>query len=203
MNDTFAVQAHARSAVPRSSNALFTARAILADTLEYYASRRSVEAAKVTAKQMRSGDRALQADLERRLARSLAEYLGGMDRDLKAVYLYEQKLAEDDESLDALVTDPLHLVVWAEPKTVALDALITMLNRALTQAMSELRKKSATRRALDAHLIDDAEVRDRVGYAAFLFSPHHRPVQVWRRADVASDASRWLVQEQSLERTGI
>jgi hypothetical protein len=34
---------------------------------------------------------------------------------------------------------------------------------------------------LDVQIVDDADVKNRVGYGAMLSSLHHRPIQVWER----------------------
>jgi hypothetical protein len=40
---------------------------------------------------------------------------------------------------------------------------------------------SELKHLLDAQIVDDEEVKSRVGYGALLSSIHNRPVRVWQR----------------------
>ncbi len=126
------------------------------------------------------------------LAEATAEYLAGWDTDLTAVYLYGQDLASDDTHVRAAAFHPLYLIVWAERKTAALNSLITMLDRALVQELGKLLGRPAPARVLDVQLIDDADVSGRLGSAAFLLSPHHRPTRVWGREDLTRTGAKGL-----------
>lgn len=129
-----------RAARELPSNALCTARTILEDSPEYCARRLAAGAAEVAEGQQRRADSVMRAHLDHRLARSLAQYLGGMDRALKAVYLYGQGFASDGKSVGTTVTGPLHLIVWAQPRTVALDSLLTRPSRIISAARVQIRE---------------------------------------------------------------
>jgi hypothetical protein len=54
-----------------------------------------------------------------------------------------------------------------------------MLNRALAQSYAQLIGPSQLQHILDAQIIDDADVENRVGYGALLNSLYRRPLKVW------------------------
>ena len=75
----------------------------------------------------------------------------------------------------------IHLIVWAQRKTGALNSLVAALDRALVQSYADLIGMRQLTHLLDVQVIDDADVENRVGYGAMLSSIHHRPIQVWER----------------------
>ena len=76
---------------------------------------------------------------------------------------------------------PVHLLVWAQPKTAALNGLVETWDRALAQGYAEMINGHRLANVLDVQVVDDADVEKRVGYGALLSSLHHRPIQVWER----------------------
>ncbi len=116
------------------------------------------------------------------LACQLAETLGALDETVKAVYLFDAGAAGEDEAFDEPASDlSLHLIVWVERKTKALAALISGLDRALVQAVAALQETPASMQLLDAQIVDNAEVQQRIGYGALLSSLHYWPLPVWQR----------------------
>ncbi len=115
------------------------------------------------------------------LARQVAEHLGACDDDVKAVYVYEHDLASEELEEDAGPAVLIHMIVWAHPKTAALNALVAGLNRALTQSYAGRMGAPPMPRLLDVQVVDDPEVQSRAGYAALLFSVRYRPLEVWKR----------------------
>ncbi len=116
------------------------------------------------------------------LAAHIAEYLGTLDGEIKAVYLYDYDATSEDACFGEMVVPPLlHLIVWAQRKTVALNSLAEALDRALVQNYAELIETPQLAHLLDVQVVDDADVKNRVGYGALFSSVHYRPVKVWER----------------------
>jgi hypothetical protein len=62
-----------------------------------------------------------------------------------------------------------------------LDSLVEALDRALVQHYADLIGQHQLAHLLDVQVIDDADVKNRVGYGAMLSSLYQRPIQVWKR----------------------
>jgi hypothetical protein len=59
------------------------------------------------------------------LARKGAEYLGEWDGDIKAVYIFDYEATPEDVCFAEVTPDiMIHLIVWAQRKTAALNSLI-------------------------------------------------------------------------------
>jgi len=116
------------------------------------------------------------------LAQRIAKCLGEMDKDVKGVYLFENEATPDDLCF-AETERPamIHLLIWTERRTAALNALLAALNAALAEGYANLFGVSRPRHLLDTQITDNAEVKERVGYGALLVSLQHRPIEVWRR----------------------
>ena len=96
------------------------------------------------------------------LVRQLGEYLGQVDRTVKAVYHYEPCRGRAD-SRDPHVG--INLVVWVERKSAALTALIEALEAALKISQGKIGCAASSSRcfALDVKLVSDLEVQDERG----------------------------------------
>lgn len=130
--------------------------------------------------QLRRGDPAAWSYCQRALAQRVGEYLQACDGDVKAVYLYDVDWTPDDANWTETGEPPLiHLIVWAQPKTAALRALIAVLNRALAHRFGRVIAGHTLTQLLDVQVIDDQDVAQRAGYASLLSSSRHRPVRVW------------------------
>jgi hypothetical protein len=75
----------------------------------------------------------------------------------------------------------LHLIAWTQRKTVALNSLAEALDRALVQNYAELIEAPELAHLLDMQVVDDADVKNRVGYGTLFSSLHYRPIQIWER----------------------
>ena len=75
----------------------------------------------------------------------------------------------------------VHLIIWTQHKTAALDAVMQALDQALVRYYAELAGTPHLQRILDVQVVGDPEVKDRVGYGALLSSIHMPPLQVWKR----------------------
>ena len=129
---------------------------------------------------LRQGNHTANSRYKHNLAQQMAEHLGMCDDDVKVVYIYDHDIEDThwDEEWSPLI---VHLIVWAQPKTAALNSLIAALNRALTRCYGDLIGDLPPVHLLDVQVIDDVEVKNRAGYASLLFSPHFRPLVVWKR----------------------
>jgi len=114
------------------------------------------------------------------IAEQVGSALGAMDQNVKAVFIFEcEATAEDLCFGDARYTPLLHLLVWTQRKTEALNALVAMLDRALTQQFAAKVGPQDLKHLLDVQIVDDVNVEKRSGYGALLHSLHHRPIKVW------------------------
>lgn len=168
------------------SDAYSTAEAILDGALEFCAMEMALDSHQSVIERLRQGDRVAQSLCQCGLAEYIAEHLGACDAGVRAVYVYDHDVAGEEEP-DGRGADLLiHLIVWAEPRTAALSSLITALDQALAKSFGDQLGNGPLTHFLDAQLIDDADVQRRAGYAALFLSPHHQPVQVWKRERRAS-----------------
>lgn len=116
------------------------------------------------------------------LAKQVAEHLSQLDSSIRAVYLYNYDATPMDTYLSEEMRMPLvHLIIWTQRKTAALDAVVKALDQALVRYYTELTDTPHLQRILDAKVVEDPEVEDRVGYGALLSSIYTPPLQVWKR----------------------
>ncbi len=132
--------------------------------------------------QLRRGDPATWSNCRMAVAQRVGEYLEACDDEVKAVYIYDNDWAPEDPLWSNGAEGPLiHLIVWAQPKTAALRALIAVLNRALSRQLGNIIQGRPLAQLLDVQFIDDEDLSSRAGYASLLNSSRYRPVQVWTR----------------------
>lgn len=120
------------------------------------------------------------------LAKQVGNYLGQMDRTVKAVYLFEAEPGEIDGATAQQRSGSrgISLIAWVDRKTAALSALAAALEAGLLDSRRTIIDCANATPAcyfLDVHLVDDAEVRERRGYGALVNGLHVRPLQVWTR----------------------
>jgi len=130
---------------------------------------------------LQRGDRVARAYFERGLAERVAEYLGALDEEVRAVYLYDAEATPEDIVFGESAPSLIHLIVWARRETEALNSLIAGLDRTLVQRYAKRIAAPELRCLLDMQIVDDAQVNARTGYGSLLASLHYRPVQVWKR----------------------
>lgn len=71
---------------------------------------------------------------------------------------------------------------YSTRRTGALESLVTALDRALLiQRYAEVIGTRHLAHLLDVQIVDDDDVRNRVGYGAMLSSLHNRPIRIWER----------------------
>jgi hypothetical protein len=158
------------------------AEATLAKALEFCAQKMGFDSHQAVVDRLRQGDNTACGYCHYSLAKQMAESLGTLDENVKAVYIYDYDATPEDLCFGETTQAPLvHLIVWARRKTGALNSLVAALDRALVQSYADLIGMRRLTHLLDVQVIDDADVENRVGYGALLYSLHHRPIQVWER----------------------
>lgn len=166
----------------RPSDVTSLAEAILTQTLEFCAAKLNLDNSETVAERLQQGDRITLSHWHYGLAKKGAECLGEWDKDIKAVYIYDYEATPEDICFAEVTPDIIiHLIVWAQRKTAALNSLIEVLDRALVQIHLELLHMHPLKHLLDVQVIDDRDVENRLGFGALLSSLHHRPLLVWKR----------------------
>lgn len=158
------------------------AEAALATALEFCAQKMRLDSQQAVVDRLQQGDRTACSYCHYTLAKQVVEYLGALDENVKAGYICDYDATPEDLCFgEATQTSLIHLIIWADRKTGALDSLVAALDRALVRSYAALLGMSQLRHLLDVQVIDDADVENRIGYGAFLSSLYHRPIQVWER----------------------
>ena len=129
------------------------------------------------------------------LARQVGDYLGQMDRTVKAVFRYEPDYATprqvETNGAPQLRRGGINLVAWVERKNAAFSALGSTLERVLAERSKKLRcgKSSPACYVLDIQMVEDKDVQENRGLALAANSLYMRSVQVWKRPDATSPSS--------------
>jgi hypothetical protein len=124
------------------------------------------------------------ASLKAELASGIAHALAENDRRVRAVYTYDPALNADSEDGVGLPQDlTLHLIVWVESSSAALEAFIGALDRALIEGLQELSSPLFAQRSswINPTIITDREVRLGLGAAGMLSAVFAPPIKVWDR----------------------
>jgi hypothetical protein len=159
-----------------------TAQVVLTQAVEYCAQKMRLDSSQAVMDRLMEGDGQACEYCHYSVARQVAESLGALDEHIKAVYICDYDATPEDlcfgEAGRAL---PIHLLVWAQPKTAALNVLVDTWDRALAQSYAEMLGGRQPAHVLDVQVLDDTAVEKRIGYGALPTSLHHRPIQVWKR----------------------
>jgi hypothetical protein len=123
------------------------------------------------------------------LVRQIAEYLGRVDKTVRAVYMFRPDNAPI--SLSAGRTRPrkrasgMNLVAWVDRKTPALRALGATLENVIAVSRRNLGCVNASNACynLNIHLVDDREANEGSGYGTLVQSMYVRSIQVWTRVE--------------------
>jgi hypothetical protein len=195
------------TSLPRPPGAFNTPEAVLAQALEFCARKMGLDDTKAAVDRLRQGESDAFGYCLYSIAKQVADRIGSLDEGVRAAYLLDYDATPEDICFGkANVGKPIiHMIIWTERKTAALNSLLAALDRGLVQAYAELLRTSqpgepASGKApradtsasaaadadaigviLDAQVVDDTEVESRTGYAGLLFSIHHRPIQIWGR----------------------
>lgn len=161
-------------------NANSTAEDILSNAMEYCACKMGFESPQTAIDRLKQGDHRAGEYCGYSIAKQVGAALGALDENIKAVYMFDYDATPEDLCFGETSRIPLlHLLLWAQRKTEALNSLIAMLDRALAKSYAQLVGPRQLQHFLDVQIIDDADVENRVGYAALLYSIYHRPLKVW------------------------
>ncbi len=119
------------------------------------------------------------------LVRQISEYLGRVDRTVKAVYYYEP--VETPEVSPNKIHEPyvgINLVVWVERKSAALSALLETLETVLKASQRNIGCADASPRcfSLDVKMVSDQEVQEQRGLGLLVEKAYLRSTPVWRRS---------------------
>jgi len=159
-----------------------TAEFVLTRALDFCAQKMGADSVQTAIDCLRQGNSTACQYCHYSLAKQVAESLGALDENVKAVYILDYDATPEDICFgEATQPSLIHLIVWAERKTGALDSLVAALDRALAQRYGDLIGRHQLMHLLDVQVIDDADVKQRVGYGALLSSLHHRPIRLWER----------------------
>ena len=166
----------------RLPDAASMAETALTGALQFCAQKMGLAGQQAVIDRLRRGDRTARSYCYYDIARHMAESLGALDKNVRAVYVVDyDATAEDICFSEETQISLIHLIVWAERKTNALDSLVEALDRALIQRYTDLVGLSQLAHLLDVQVVDDADVKNRVGYGAMLSSLHQKPIQIWER----------------------
>ena len=160
-----------------------TAEHAVAQAIEYCAHKMGLGCASEALRAIQHGDRLACAYCLYALAKQMGESIGAFDETVKAVYTLDYDATPEDLCFGSVAqkTPLIHLVVWTERKTAALDSLAAALDRAIVQSYGSVLGMNERASLLDVQLIDDEDVEGQVGYGGLLASIHHPPIQIWQR----------------------
>ena len=127
------------------------------------------------------------------LVKQVGEYLGQMDRTVKAVYEFEPEVASLRPKTgirpDIGHKQGINLVTWVERKSAALTSLGNTLETSLTEGRRKLGCRNAEPACytLGIQMVDDKDVLERRGYGIVINSTHIRTLKIWPEADPCRD----------------
>jgi hypothetical protein len=156
---------------------------IFSDAMAFCARKIGVDRLEAVSDLLRQNDKTACGYCFYGLAKRVAASLGVMDENVRAVYVHDYDATPEDLCFGTLHQGaPLvHLIIWTERKTAALDSLIAALDRALARTYADLLDRPRIKGLLDAQMIDGVDIENRTGHGALLQAVHHRPIQVWER----------------------
>ena len=123
------------------------------------------------------------------LVQQVSEYLGRMDRMVKAVYRLEQEnfVLKEEGGFKSTTGSRagINLVSLVHRKTPALTALGNTLESALTESRKKIGCQSASPACymMEVQLVDDRDVQERRGYGVVVDSAYLHATQVWSRPE--------------------
>lgn len=174
---------------PHQLDPVSTVESVVVKALKTSANKIELGDVKALISRMKGGDPLVFNYYNYNIAKQLAEVLGSWDKDIRAVYAHNYEGATPEEACfeDASAFSLVHMIIWAERKTKALDALIETIDRAMVQHHRHMLGLNKLEYVLDAQVIDDEDVGSRTGYAALLKSIYQPPIQVWHSAALTSE----------------
>jgi len=168
--------------LPRRLDPVSTVESVVTKALKTSANKMGLGDVKALIARMKEGDSAAFNYYNYNIAKELGEVLGFWDKNIRAVYAHDYDAATPEEACFEN-TSPfslVHMIIWAEHKTKALNALVEAIDRAMVQHHRHMLGRIKLEHVLDVQVIDDEDVRNRIGYGALLQSIYQPPIQVWR-----------------------
>ena len=167
---------------PRQPDIAQTAGDILTQAMDYCGRKMQLDSPREVVAHLRAGQGKACEYCHYSVAKQVAASMGELDANIKAAYIYDYDATPEDLCFGETGRGlPIHLLIWAAPKTAALGALAETVGRALAQQYAMMIGVPQPAHLLDVQIVDDADVERRLGHGALLSSLHHRPVEVWRR----------------------
>jgi hypothetical protein len=123
------------------------------------------------------------------LGRQIGEYLGMMDKTVKAVYKYNPEYAAmRQRSSDKAINHGnggVNLIAWVDRKSAALDALGSTLESVISTSRRKIGCEKATPACytLDVQIVNNDDVTTRRGYGVIVNSMYVHSTQVWAREE--------------------
>jgi hypothetical protein len=123
--------------------------------------------------------------LSTQLVKQVGEYLGQVDKKVKAVYEFEPEVASLRPKVGIRPgigpKQGINLVTWVDRKSAALTALGSALEISLGESRRKLGCRNATPACytLGIHMVDDIDVQERRGYGVVVNSTYIRTSKVW------------------------
>ncbi|HVN56007.1 MAG TPA: PEP/pyruvate-binding domain-containing protein [Anaerolineaceae bacterium] len=122
------------------------------------------------------------------LVRLVSEYLGQIDRTVKAVFQYEPEFISLRQGGDFPAHPAgINLVAWVERKSAALVALASTLENAFSESRRRIpcREAGSACYVLDIQMVEDRDVQDRRGLGMMVSNRFLRSAQTWGREEAA------------------
>ena len=177
------------ASLPRRLDPVSTVESVVTKALKTSANKMGLGNVKALIALMKEGDSVAFNYYNYNIAKQLGEVLGSWDKNIRAVYAHDYDDATPEEACfeNASPFSLVHMIIWAEHKTKALDALVETIDRAMVQHHRHMLGLNKLEYVLDAQVIDDEDVGSRTGYAALLKSIYQPPIQVWHSAALTSE----------------
>ncbi len=128
-----------------------------------------------------------------RLVQMIGEYLGQMDRTVKAIYRYEPEysLTPPQPGSPAMAHKAgINLAAWVARKSAALQSLGATLESLLTESRLKVgcRRGTAACYVLDISMVDDRDIDENRGYGAIIQHTLMRSFPAWTRPEPAGES---------------
>jgi hypothetical protein len=164
--------------------------------LDYCAQKKMGGDAQEAAQALQRGRCDLCALVAENLVSQVGEYLGILDKTVRAVYRYEPEYTTlrpgPGKSRTAIQKGGINLVAWVERKSPALASLGATLETVLNQSRRKFQCKNATSACyvLDLQMVDDKDLQEHRSHGLVVNSMFIRSFPVWERTEPGRMALR-------------
>ncbi|HMD87737.1 MAG TPA: PEP/pyruvate-binding domain-containing protein [Anaerolineaceae bacterium] len=137
------------------------------------------------------------------LVRQVGDYLGKVDKTVKAVYQYgpEYSFLRSKPENPTLSSSQvgINLVAWVGRKSAALSALGTTLESAISESRKRIHCASASPSCytLDIQMIEDRDVQENRGFGMLVNHMFVRTSQIWQREEAQSRVAVGSLDEEA------